>query len=119
MDNFGAVAVSKGAALNSLSRLKEISGSSKALADIKGLNDYYTHDVDFVEKAKSCLKLGDHWKIECVFDQMRNPSQGFGSYSANQNEVDAMLDQLFIELEDALTRRRAKGSYSDSYDRPR
>ena len=106
MDNFGAVAMSKEAALNSLSSLEEILGSSKALADIKGLNDYYTRDVDFVEKANSCLKLGDHQQIQWLFDQMRNLSQGFGSYSANQNEIDAMLDQFFIELQNALITTR-------------
>ena len=104
MVNFGAVTTSKEAALNSLSRLEEILSSSKALADIKGLNDYYTRDVDFVEKAKSCLKLGDDEKIQWVFDQMRNLSQGFGSYSVNENEIGAMLDWLFIELQDALAR---------------
>ena len=96
--------MSKEAALNSLSRLKEMLSSSKALADIKGLNDYYTRDVDFVEKAKSCLKLGDDDKIQWVFNQMRNLSLGFGSYSVNENEIDAMLDRFFVELQNALTR---------------
>ena len=58
MDNLGAVAMSKEAALNSLSSLEEILGSSKALADIKGLNDYYTRDVDFVEKSKFLFEAG-------------------------------------------------------------
>jgi len=106
--------MSKEAALHLLGRLEEVLRNSQALADLKGLNDHYTRDVQFLEHAKSCLRLGDHQQIQWVFDQMRNLSQGFGSYGANQNEIDAMLDQLFIELEDALTRRRAKGSYSDS-----
>jgi len=108
------MAMSKEAALHLLGRLEEVLRNSQALADLKGLNDHYTRDVQFLEHAKSCLRLGDHQQIQWVFDQMRNLSQGFGSYGANQNEIDAMLDQLFIELEDALTRRRAKGSYSDS-----
>ena len=74
----------------------------------KGLNDYYMRDVHFLQQSKSYLTLGDHDKVQWVFDQMRNPSQGFGSYSEDQNEIDATLDRLFVELEDALTRRRAK-----------
>ena len=100
--NFGAVAMSKEAALNLINRLEEILGNSKPFADRKGLSDYYARDVQFLEDAKSCLRLGDHQKIQWVFDQMRNLSQGFGSYSANQNEIDAMLDRLFMELQDAL-----------------
>lgn len=103
--------MSKEAALNLLGRLEEILSNSKTLAEVKGLNDYYTRDVQFLEQAKSCLTLGDHQKIQWVFDQMRNLSQGFGSYSANQNEIDGMLDRLFIELQDVLIRRRAKGSH--------
>jgi len=104
MVNFGAVAMSKEAALNLLGRLEEILTNSKTLADVKGLNEYYTRDVQFLEQAKSCLRLGDHQSIQWLFDQMRNLSQGFGSYSSNQTEIDAMLDRLFIEVQDALIR---------------
>jgi hypothetical protein len=96
--------MSKEAALNLLGTLEEILSNSKTLANVKGLNHYYTRDVQFLEEAKSCLKFGDRQKIQWVFDQMRNLSQGFGSYSANQDEIDAMLDRLFIELQDALIR---------------
>jgi hypothetical protein len=96
--------MSKEAALNLLGRLEEILRNSKALADVKGLNDYYTRDVQFVEEAKSCLRLGDRQRTQWVFDQMRNLSQGFGSYSADQDEIDALLDRLFMELQDALIR---------------
>ena len=94
--------MSKQAALNLLSSLEEVLTNSKAFAELKGLNDYYTRDIQFLEQAKSCLKLGDHEKIQWVFDQMRNLSQGFGSYSPDENEIDATLDRLFIELQDAL-----------------
>jgi hypothetical protein len=104
MTCFGAVAMSEEAALDLLERLEEILNNSKTVADVKGLNDYYTRDVQFLEQAKSCLRFGDQPNIQWVFDQLRNLSQGFGSYSANQNEIDAMLDRLFIELEDALIR---------------
>ena len=104
MDNFGAVAMSKEAALDLLGRLEEVLRNSKNLADIKELHDHYTRDVQFLEHAKSCLRLGDHQQIQWVFDQMRNLSQGFGSYCTNQNEIDAMLDRLFMELQDALIR---------------
>ena len=97
-----AVAMSKEAARNLLRGLGEILSNSKTLADTKGLNDYYMRDVHFLQQAESYLKLGDHDNVQWVFDQMRNLSQGFGSYSANQNEIDAMLDELFIELQDAL-----------------
>ena len=96
--------MSKEAALTLLGRLEEILNNSKTVADVKGLNDYYTRDVQFLEQAKSCLRLGDHQKIQWVFDQMRNLSQGFGSYNANQNHIDEMLDRLFVELQDALLR---------------
>jgi hypothetical protein len=102
--NFGGVAMSKEAALNLLSRLEEILNNSKSLADVSGFDDYYTRDVQFLEDAKSCLTVGDREQTQRVFDQMRNLSQGFGSYSANQTEIDAMLDRLFIELQDALIR---------------
>ena len=98
--------MSKEAALNLLSRLEKILSNSKNLADLRGLNDYYRRDVQFLEDAKSCLKIGDHQEMQWVFDQMRNLSQGFGSYSINQNEIDEMLDQLFVELQDSLTRFR-------------
>ena len=104
MVNFGAVAMSKEVALHLISRLEEILSNSKAFVDLKGLSDYYARDVQFLEAAKSCLMLGDHEKIQLVFDQMRNLSQGFGSYSGNQNAIDEILDRLFIELQDALLR---------------
>jgi len=94
--------MSKEAALNLLGMLEETLGNSKPLADRKGLSDYYARDVQFLEDAKSCLRLGDHQKIQWVFDQMRNLSQSFGSYSPDENEINAMLDKLFIELQDAL-----------------
>ena len=96
--------MSKEAALNLLSRLEKILSNSKNLADLRGLKDYYRRDVQFLEDAKSCLKVGDHQQMQWVFDQMRNLSQGFGSYSTNQNEIDEMLDRLFVELQDTLTR---------------
>ena len=96
--------MSKEVALNLISRLEEILSDSKAFADLKGLSDYYTRDVQFLEAAKSCLMLGDHEKIQWVFDQMRNLSQGFGSYSASQNAIAEILDRLFIEVQDALIR---------------
>jgi hypothetical protein len=102
MDNFGAVAMSKETALHLLGRLEEVLRDSKTLADQKELHDHYTRDVQFLEHAKSCLRQGDHQQVQWVFNQMRNLSQGFGSYSPNENEIDAMLDQLFIELQDAL-----------------
>jgi hypothetical protein len=96
------MAMSKEAALHLLGRLEEVLRNSEAPADLKGLHDHYTRDVQFLEHAKSCLRLGDHHQIQWVFDQMRNLSQGFGSYSPNENEIDAMLDQLFIELQNTL-----------------
>ena len=89
------MATSKEAALNPLSRLEEIFSSFKALAGVKGLNDYYMRDVHFLQQAKTHLTLGDHVKVQWVFDQMRNLSQGFGSYSEDQNEIDAM-NQDFV-----------------------
>jgi len=96
--------MSKEAALSLLSSLEEILNNSKSLADLRGLDYYYTRDIQFLEDAKSCLTVGDREQTQWVFDQMRNLSQGFGSYSAKQTEIDAMLDRLFIELQDALTR---------------
>ena len=96
--------MSKEAALNLLSRLEKILSNSKNLADLRGLNDHYRRDVQFLEDAKSCLEVGDQQQMQWVFDQMRNLSQGFGSYSINQNEIDEMLDRLFVELQDTLTR---------------
>jgi len=96
--------MSKEVALNLISRLEEILSNSKAVVNLKGLSDYYTRDVQFLEAAKSCLMLGDREKIQWVFDQMRRLSQGFGFYSASQNEIDEILDRLFIELRDALIR---------------
>jgi len=95
--------MSKEAALHLVNRLEDIIGNSKDLADLSGLGDHYRRDVQFLEDAKSCLRFGDHQQIQWVFDQMRNLSQGFGSYSTNQNEIDEMLDQLFVELQHALT----------------
>ena len=96
------MAMSKEAALHLLGRLEEVLRNSEAPADLKGLHDHYTRDVQFLEHAKSCLRLGDHHQIQWVFDQMRNLSQGFGCYSPHENEIDAMLDQLFIELQNTL-----------------
>ena len=55
-----------------------------------------------LERLEDREELGDHQQIQWVFDQIRNLSQGFGSYSADENEIDAILDQLFIELQAAL-----------------
>jgi len=100
--------MSKEAALDVLCKLEEILSNSKAFAEVKGLKNYYTRDVQFLEQAKSCLTVGDHQKIQWVFDQMRNLSQGFASYNANQTEIDAMLDRLFIEVQDALIQGEQK-----------
>ena len=96
--------MSKEAALDVLCKLEEILSNSKAFAEVKGLKNYYTRDVQFLEQAKSCLTVGDHQKIQWVFDQMRNLSRGFGSYGEDQNEIDGILDRLFVELQDALIR---------------
>ena len=98
--------MSKEAALNLCDRLERVLRDSKNLADLKGLHDHYTRDVQFLERAKSYLRLGDHQQVQWVFDQMRNLSQAFGSYSASQDEIDVMLDQLFFELQDALVRTK-------------
>ena len=90
------------AALNLLSRLEAVLSSSKSLAESKGLDIYYTRDVRFLEHAKSCFRLGYRENIQWVFDQMRNLSQGFASYSANQHEINETLDRLFVEVRDTL-----------------
>jgi flagellin-specific chaperone FliS len=102
--SFGALAMSKEAALTLLTTLQETLSNSKGFAEQAGLSHYYDRDVEFLQHAKLGLTIGDHEKIQLVFDQMRNLSQGFASYSPDEKEIDGMLDRLFIELQDALIR---------------
>ncbi len=85
-------------ALSLLDLLETTLKNAKFIAESKGLCHYYERDIEFVEEAKSCLCSGDPVKVRWVFDQMRNLSQGFGSYCPDLDALDAMLDRLFVLL---------------------
>lgn len=103
MDNSSTVAMSKETALTLLDRLEASLNASKSVAAAKGLDRYYTRDVQFIQEARSCLKSDDRQKVQWLLNEMRNLSQGFGSYCSDLKKLDSMLDDLFAALEDALT----------------
>ena len=85
-------------ALSLLDCLEVTLRNAKPIAESKGLVAYYQRDVEFIEEAKLCLSSGEPLKVRWVFDQMRNLSQGFGSYCPDLNALDAMLDRLYAAL---------------------
>ena len=95
--------MSKRAALDLIDSIEAILNDSRPTAEAKNLGDYYKRDIHFVEEARRCLTSDDRQEIQWVFDQMRNVSQGFGSYCSDLKALDTMLDRLFAELEDALS----------------
>lgn len=97
--------MSKENALMLLQQLKERINISRQSAENRGIADYYERDVDFIETATAYLESDDHRKIQWVLNEMRNLSQGFGSYCSEQKELTAILDGLFLALQNLLTCR--------------
>ena len=47
---------------------------------------------------RDCVLSEDPEHVRWAFDQMRNFSQGFGSYCRDLGQLDALLDQLHQEI---------------------
>lgn len=68
----------------------------------KGVGSSWDRDKEFIAKAKDGVEAGSLEKLQEVLDQMRNLSQGFGSYCGDLTELDELLDELYSELQDLL-----------------
>jgi len=101
--------MSKQTALILLDELEKTLEGSKSIAASGRLEAYYKRDVQFIEEARACLNSDDPQKVRWLFDQMRNLSQGFGSYCPNLKKLDLTLDRLFAELQDTLIKCREEG----------
>ena len=97
------MAMSTQSALAVLARIEELIGSAKSTAQARGKNEYWQRDEAFISAVRSCLLSNDSERVRWAFDQMRNLSQGFGSYCGDLKHLDGLLDELYSELEQLLS----------------
>lgn len=93
------------AALSILSRIEELTDSAKSPAEAQGKTEFWQRDKAFIQDARKCLFSNELERVQWLLEQMRNLSQGFGSYCSDLKKIDRLLDELFCELERVVTTR--------------
>jgi hypothetical protein len=89
--------------LSVLARIEENIDSAKAAADAIGKGEYWQRDKRFIAAVRDCLLSNDAERLRWAVDQMRNLSQGFGSYSSDLPQLDVLLDELYNKLAQLVT----------------
>lgn len=89
-------------ALFVLARIEELTDSAKSNAQEQGKNSFWQRDKVFISDVKQCLLTNNRERIQWVYNQMRNLSQGFGTYCTDLSQLDHLLDDFHDELERLL-----------------
>lgn len=92
------MAMTTQSALSVLAQVEELTDSEKAAALTQGNGEFWLRDKTFIAAIRDCLLSNDAERLRSAFDQIRNLSQGFGSYCSDLNRLDALLDELHNEL---------------------
>lgn len=90
-------------ALVILDKIKELTDSSKSLALAQGRLSYWQRDEVFISDLRDCLLTNNLENVRWVYSQMRNFSQGFGTYCADSGQLDCLLDDFYSEIERVLS----------------
>lgn len=93
------------AALSVLARVEEFTDSAKSAAYAQGKSEFWQRDKAFISAVRDCLLSNEAERVRWAFDQMRNLSQGFGSYCGDLKQLDRLLDELHNELEQLMSTR--------------
>ena len=92
-------------ALSVLARVEALIDSAKSAAQANGKSEFWQRDKTFISAVRDCLLSDDPERVRWAFDQMRNLSQGFGSYCGEQKQLDGLLDELHSELAQLVSAR--------------
>ena len=76
-----------------MEQLEQLIGSAKPIE-----SSHLQRDKIFISDIRECIVSENLEKMRWAFDQMRNLSQGFGSYCGDLKRLDALLDDLESEL---------------------
>jgi len=96
-------AVIMNTAQDTISCIEAIIDSAKSAALASGKSKVWDRDKTFIALIREKLASKDRNNILWVLDQMRNLSQGFGSYVADLHTLDRLLDALYLELQMLVT----------------
>ena len=92
-------------ALSVLARIEKFTDSAKSVAQAQGKSEFWQRDKAFISAVRDCLQSNESERVRWAFDQMRNLSQGFGSYCGDLKQLDGLLDELHSELEQLMSAR--------------
>ena len=85
-------------AIQVLARVEELTDSEKLAAQEHGKIEFWQRDKTFLSAVRDSLLSSDPERVRWAFNQMRNLSQGFGSYCSDLKQLDGLLDELYSEV---------------------
>ncbi len=85
-------------ALSVLARVETLIDQSHLPAESAGKGAFWQRDKSFISSFRDCLLSEEPERVRWAFDQMRNLSQGFGSYCHDMNQLDTLLDKFHQEM---------------------
>jgi len=99
------MAMNTRAALEILAQIEALIDSEESSAKASGKGKYWDRDKNAISAIRGSLVSSDPERVRWAFDQMRNFSQGFGSYSRSLEQLDSVVDKLHNELAQLLSTR--------------
>ena len=103
--NCATMVMNTQSALSVLAQVEKLTDSAKTEAQASGRGEFWQRDKEFISAVRGCLVSNDPDRIRWAFDQMRNLSQGFGSYCDDMKRLDSLLDELYDQLAQLVSAR--------------
>ena len=103
--NRETLAMNTQSALSVLARVEKLTDSAKSVAQAQGKSEFWQRDKAFISAVRDSLQSNESERVRLAFDQMRNLSQGFGSYCGDLKQLDGLWDELHSELEQLMSAR--------------
>ncbi|MBN8216618.1 MAG: hypothetical protein J0L75_08235 [Spirochaetes bacterium] len=88
--------------LSVLEKVELLITSEKSNVQANGMVEYWQRDMMFLAAFRESLLSGDPERLHWVFDQMRNLSQGFGSYCSDLKLLDSLIDCFYAEMTELI-----------------
>lgn len=85
-------------ALSVLAQVDQVIDSAKSAALMRGRIEFWQRDKAFVDSTRQTLLSREPARLRSALDEMRNLSQGFGSYCTDRQRIDRLLDAFHDEL---------------------
>ena len=98
MVNGEVMAMNTQAALHIIGQIEALIDSEESSARISGKGTFWERDKNIIHSIRSSLASNESEQIRWAFDQIRNFSQGFGSYCQKLRHIDHLLDKLYSEF---------------------